>query len=53
MNRDAAGGTVIYRALQDAPGLKLGQGRVGKVHSNYHIPISNTATGLLVLENRA
>ncbi len=28
-------------------------GSVGKVHSNYHIPISNTATGLLVLENRA
>ena len=26
-------------------------GSVGKVHSNYHIPISNTATGLLVLEN--
>ena len=27
-------------------------GSVGKVHANYHIPISNTATGLLVLENR-
>ena len=27
-------------------------GSVEKVHSNYHIPISNTATGLLVLENR-
>lgn len=27
-------------------------GSVGKVHSNYHIPISNTATGMLVLENR-
>jgi len=26
---------------------------VEKVHSNYHIPISNTAAGLLVLENRA
>ena len=26
-------------------------GSVGKVRSNYHIPISNTATGLLVLEN--
>ena len=25
-------------------------GRVGKVHSNYHIPISNTASALLVLE---
>lgn len=24
-----------------------------KVHSNYHIPISNTATGLLLLENAA
>jgi protocatechuate 4,5-dioxygenase beta chain len=28
-------------------------GSVAKVHANYHIPISNTATGLLVLENRA
>ena len=27
-------------------------GRVEKVHSNYHIPISNTASGLMVLENR-
>jgi protocatechuate 4,5-dioxygenase, beta chain len=26
-------------------------GRVSKVHQNYHIPISNTATGVLVLEN--
>jgi protocatechuate 4,5-dioxygenase beta chain len=26
-------------------------GRVTKVHSNYHIPISNTATGLMVLAN--
>jgi len=26
-------------------------GRVSRVHENYHIPISNTATGLLVLEN--
>jgi hypothetical protein len=25
---------------------------VRKIHSNYHIPISNTAAGLLVLENR-
>ena len=24
--------------------------QVNKVHSNYHIPISNTATGLLALE---
>ena len=29
------------------------QTAVEKVHSNYHIPISNTAAGLLVLENRA
>ena len=28
-------------------------GRVAKLHSNYHLPISNTATGLLLLENRA
>ena len=28
-------------------------GRVSKVHGNYHIPISNTAAGLMVLENRA
>jgi len=27
-------------------------GRVTKVHSNYHVPISNTATGLMVLENQ-
>ena len=27
-------------------------GTVGRLHSNYHIPISNTATGMLVLENR-
>ena len=26
-------------------------GRVSRVHRNYHIPISNTATGLLVLDN--
>jgi protocatechuate 4,5-dioxygenase beta chain len=26
-------------------------GRVEKVHSNYHIPISNTASGLMVLES--
>ena len=26
-------------------------GTVTKIHSNYHVPISNTATGLLVLEN--
>jgi protocatechuate 4,5-dioxygenase, beta chain len=28
-------------------------GHVSKVHSNYHIPISNTASALLVLGNRA
>ena len=28
-------------------------GQVSRVHSNYHIPISNTATGLMVMENRA
>jgi protocatechuate 4,5-dioxygenase beta chain len=26
-------------------------GRVSRVHSNYHVPISNTASGMLVLEN--
>ena len=28
-------------------------GAVTRIHGNYHVPISNTATGLLVLENRA
>ena len=28
-------------------------GSVAKVHSHYHIPASNTAAGLLVLENAA
>jgi len=28
-------------------------GRVTKAHSNYHIPISNTAGALMVLENHA
>ncbi len=28
-------------------------GSVSKVHANYHIPISNTASALMVLENRA
>ncbi len=27
-------------------------GRVTRVHANYHVPISNTATGLMVLENQ-
>jgi protocatechuate 4,5-dioxygenase beta chain len=26
-------------------------GSVRKVHANHHIPISNTAAGLMVLEN--
>jgi len=29
------------------------RGRVTKLHSNYHIPISNTGAGLLLLENAA
>jgi protocatechuate 4,5-dioxygenase beta chain len=28
-------------------------GKVSEVHRNYHIPISNTAAGMMVLENRA
>ena len=28
-------------------------GRVKRLHSNYHIPVSNTAAGLLLLENAA
>ncbi len=28
-------------------------GHVSKLHGNYHIPISNTAAGVMVLENRA
>jgi protocatechuate 4,5-dioxygenase beta chain len=28
-------------------------GKVSKVHSSYHIPISNTAAGVLLLENAA
>lgn len=27
-------------------------GAVSRVHSNYHVPISNTASGMMVLENR-
>jgi len=27
-------------------------GRVTKLHSNYHVPISNTATGTMLLENQ-
>lgn len=29
------------------------QGKVKKLHESYHIPISNTAAGVLLLENRA
>jgi protocatechuate 4,5-dioxygenase beta chain len=36
---------LIARGVLDA--------RVTRIHSNYHIPISNTAAGLLVLENHA
>jgi protocatechuate 4,5-dioxygenase beta chain len=28
-------------------------GAVRKVHANYHVPISNTAAGLLAIENPA
>jgi protocatechuate 4,5-dioxygenase beta chain len=28
-------------------------GAVSRVHSNYHVPISNTASGMMVLENRS
>ena len=28
-------------------------GAVTEIHSNYHVPISNTATGLIVLENHS
>jgi protocatechuate 4,5-dioxygenase beta chain len=28
------------------------QGKVKRLHQNYHIPISNTAAGTLLLENR-
>jgi protocatechuate 4,5-dioxygenase, beta chain len=28
------------------------RGRVAKLHSNYHIPISNTASGLMLFDNR-
>lgn len=40
---------LAWLAMRSA--LSAGQGSgVRKVHSNYHIPISNTATGLLALE---
>jgi len=28
-------------------------GRVSRIHSNYHVPISNTASGMMVLEHRS
>lgn len=39
---------VLWLAMRGALGAKVHQ-----VHRNYHIPISNTASGLLVLENAA
>ena len=39
---------VLWLAMRGALSEKVKQ-----VHSNYHIPISNTASGLLVLENAA
>ena len=53
---------MIDDSEQKIPGTPVFDGRaargamtqpVGKVRSNYHIPISNTATGLLPLESRA
>ncbi|WHZ12125.1 MAG: hypothetical protein OJF60_002566 [Burkholderiaceae bacterium] len=38
-----------WLAMRGALG-SAGSARVRKVHSNYHLPISNTATGLLALE---
>jgi protocatechuate 4,5-dioxygenase beta chain len=29
------------------------RGRVSRIHSNYHVPISNTATGLMVIANQS
>jgi protocatechuate 4,5-dioxygenase beta chain len=29
------------------------RGDISRVHCNYHIPISNTAAGVLLLEDRA
>ena len=40
---------LAWLAMRAALGAGEGSG-VRKVHSNYHIPISNTATGLLALE---
>jgi protocatechuate 4,5-dioxygenase beta chain len=40
---------LMWLAMRAALSTGTGSG-VRKVHSNYHIPISNTATGLLALE---
>jgi protocatechuate 4,5-dioxygenase beta chain len=39
---------LMWLAMRGA--LTTDSAGVRKVHSNYHIPISNTATGLLALE---
>jgi protocatechuate 4,5-dioxygenase, beta chain len=39
---------ILWLTMRGTLGAKVSQ-----VHSNYHIPISNTAAGLLVLENAA
>ncbi|MCY1561728.1 Protocatechuate 4,5-dioxygenase beta chain [compost metagenome] len=39
---------LMWLAMRAA--LTVGGAGVRKVHSNYHIPISNTATGVLALE---
>jgi hypothetical protein len=41
--------TVVQEVLARFPALT---GRVTKVHANYHVPISNTATGLMVFDNQ-
>jgi len=46
----ATGGTALPPA---GPGRATGgalPGEVMKVHANYHVPISNTASGLLCME---
>ena len=39
---------LMWLAMRGA--LSTNSARVRKIHGNYHIPISNTATGLLALE---
>jgi protocatechuate 4,5-dioxygenase beta chain len=39
---------ILWMAMRGALGDK-----VAEIHRNYHIPISNTAAGLMVLETRA